>query len=159
MLLRIETLTEKKLVGNHLSMSFAANKTGELWRGFMPHRKEILNPVGTDLYSVEVYPALFFNPFDASAEFEKWAAVEVTDFDRLPDGMQPLTLPPGLYAVFLHQGPASSGSKTYGYIFETWLPQSDFSLDHRPHFALMGEKYKSEDPASEEEIWIPIRPK
>ena len=125
----------------------------------MPRRKEITNPTGSELYSVEVYTPLFFDPFNPNAEFEKWAAVEVPNFDKVPDEMETLTLPGGLYAVFVHQGPASAGPKTYGYIFETWLPNADFLLDNRPHFALMGEKYKQDDPGSEEEIWIPIKPK
>jgi AraC family transcriptional regulator len=159
MLPRIETLPDKKLIGKRITMSFSYNKTGELWRSFMPGRKKIANVAGTDLYSVEVYPPLFFDPFNPGAEFEKWAAVEVTDFDAVPDGMETMNLPAGLYAVFIHKGPASAGPQTYQYIFATWLPGADFLLDDRPHFALMGEKYKGEDPESEEEIWIPIKPK
>jgi AraC family transcriptional regulator len=159
MIPRIETLSEKKLVGKRVKMSFSDNKTGELWRGFMPGRKEISNVSGSELYSVEVYPPLFFNQFDPHAEYEKWAAIEVTDFDAVPDDMETLILPEGLYAVFVHKGPASAGPITYTYIFTTWLPGADFLLDSRPHFAIMGEQYKHEDPDSEEEIWIPIKPK
>ncbi len=54
-------------------------------------------------------------------------------------------------------GPASKGPETYRNIFETWLPASGYVLDNRPHFAVMGEKYRNEDPDSEEEIWIPIK--
>jgi AraC family transcriptional regulator len=32
-------------------------------------------------------------------------------------------------------------------------------LDDRPHFEVLGEKYKNNDPTSEKEIWIPILPK
>jgi AraC family transcriptional regulator len=39
------------------------------------------------------------------------------------------------------------------------LPNSAYELDDREHFELLGEKYKNNDPNSEEEIWIPIRPK
>ncbi|HLT33108.1 MAG TPA: GyrI-like domain-containing protein, partial [Aquaticitalea sp.] len=46
---------------------------------------------------------------------------------------------------------------TYQYIYGQWIPNSEYELDDRPHFALMGEKYK--DPESEEEFWIPIRKK
>jgi len=73
--------------------------------------------------------------------------------------MKTITSPEGLYAVFVHKGAASEGPKTYQYIFTTWLPASDYQLDNRPHFAIMGEKYKGEDPGSEEELWIPIKPK
>jgi AraC family transcriptional regulator len=156
---RIETLTEKKLIGKRMIMSFSENKTFELWRSFMSRRKEIKNNIGTELYSIEVYAPLYFNNFNPNAEFEKWAAIEVTDLETIPNEMETITLPDGLYAVFVHKGPASTGPKTYQYIFGTWLPNSDFLLDNRPHFARMGEKYKNEDPNSEEEIWIPIKAK
>jgi AraC family transcriptional regulator len=154
---RIETLAEKKLVGNRTKMSFSDNRTFELWRSFMPRRKEIRNSLGTDLYSVEVYPPVFWENFSADMEFEKWAAIEVTDFDVPPDQMEVLTVPAGLYAVFVHRGPASTASETYEYIFRSWLPGSEFTLDNRPHFALMGEKYKQNGQDSEEEIWIPVK--
>lgn len=156
---RIETLKEKRLAGMRATMSFANNRTRELWQRFMPRRGEIENRVGTDLYSLEIYPPGFFEPFDEEAQFEKWAAVQVTDHDILPSEMKALTVPEGLYAVFLHQGPASEGPKTYGLIFQEWLPRSAYVLDDRPHFAVMGEEYKGEDPDSEEELWIPIWPR
>jgi AraC family transcriptional regulator len=156
---RIEMLPEKNLIGKRTSMSFTHNKTFELWRSFMPRRKEIQNTVGTELYSVEVYHPSFFDPFDAAAQFEKWAAVEVTDFDTVPAGMETLVFPTGMYAVFLHKGPAAEAAQTYRYIFATWLPGSGYVIDNRPHFAVMGEKHKKDDPASEEEIWIPVRQK
>jgi AraC family transcriptional regulator len=39
------------------------------------------------------------------------------------------------------------------------LPNSNYHLDDRPHFEILGEKYKNADPGSEEEIWIPIKAK
>jgi AraC family transcriptional regulator len=154
---RIESLIEKKLVGKRIRMSFSNNKTFELWRNFMPGRKEITNPIGTELYSAEVYSSTYFEKFNPDSEFDKWAAIEVSDYDSVPPEMETITFPAGLYAVFLHKGPASTGPVTYQYIFGTWLPGSDFLLDDRPHFAVMGEKYKSDDPDSEEEIWIPVK--
>jgi AraC family transcriptional regulator len=159
MFIRIETLKEKKLVGKRITMSFTDIKTGELWRNFMPRRNEIKNNIGSELYSAEVFDPMYFNNFNPAAEFEKWALIEVTDFQSVPDGMKTLIFPEGLYAVFLHKGSASEGPKTYDYIFTSWLPNSEFSLDSRPHFAVMGEKYNHEDPASEEEIWIPVKKK
>ena len=123
----------------------------------MINQREIKNIVGTLLYSVDVYnDPQYFTHFSPQKEFEKWAAVEVTDLSVIPDEMDVFTLTSGLYAVFLHKGPASTASKTYQYIYGTWLPNSDFLLDSRPHLAIMGEKYKNEDPSSEEEIWIPV---
>ena len=156
---RIETLPEKKFIGRRSIMSFTGNKTYELWKSFMPGRKEIQNNIGTELYSMQIYPPLFFANFNPKAEFEKWAAVEVTGFDTVPDKMETFTLTGGLYAVFLYKGAASAAAGTFRYILETWLPNSEYTLDNRPHFEILGEKYKNDDPASEEEIWIPIKPK
>lgn len=123
----------------------------------MPLRNEIRNSIGSELYSIEIYEPLFFNNFNSEREFEKWAAVEVTDFETVPANMETLSSPCGLYAVFLHKGAAGKGPETYRYIFRTWLPESDYLLDNRPHFAIMGEKYKNDDPDSEEDLWIPIK--
>ena len=155
---RIETLDEKLFVGKNITMSLANNRTKALWQSFMPERKDITNNVGHELFSIEIYPPNYFDSFSPHAEFEKWAAVEVSDFDSIPGGMHTLRMPSGVYAVFIHRGTASSGPKTYEYILTSWLPKSDYALDTRPHFAVMGEKYKGEDPESEEEFWVPVKP-
>lgn len=154
---RIELLPEKKLVGQRMTMSLSGNRTAALWQRFMPRRKEIGNSQGADLYAVQVYNRHYFSDFDPDAEFEKWATVEVADHSAVPGGMEAFTLPGGLYAVFLHRGAAVTGDRTFRYIFGTWLPGSAYVLDDRPHFEVLGARYRNEDPDSEEEIWIPVR--
>ncbi|WP_281234730.1 GyrI-like domain-containing protein [Flavobacterium gelatinilyticum] len=154
---RIETSAEKKLLGRHIDMSFIENKTFELWSGFMPHRKNIKNTVNENLYSLEVFPNHHFDNFDPGKTFQKWAAVEVKNYDEIPSDMETLIVPDGLYAVFVHYGPASNAHTTYHSIFTEWLPKSEYTVDDRPHFAVMDHKYKKDDPDSEEEIWIPIK--
>jgi AraC family transcriptional regulator len=153
---RIETLSRKKLLGKRLRMSFAINKTYELWQSFMPFRKEIKNNIGTELYSINVYEPSYFANFNPTAEFDKWAAIEVTDFNYIPEGMESFTLEEGLYAVFNYKGSSADGS-IFQYIYGTWVPNSEYILDNRPHFEILGDKYKNNDPNSEEEIWIPIK--
>jgi AraC family transcriptional regulator len=156
---RIETLNEKKLVGKRLTMSFAKYKIGELWQAFMPRRKEITNNLTGDLISMVIYKPHHFTDFKPENEFERWAAVEVSDFDHVPAEVETFVLPGGQYAVFLHKGDTKEFTITFQYILATWLPHSDYVLDNRPHFELLGEKYKNNDPTSEEELWIPVRPK
>jgi AraC family transcriptional regulator len=156
----IKILPDKKLIGKRIKMSLADNKTTELWKSFMPRRREISNNVSTDLFSMQVYDRSFdFRNFTPDTLFEKWAAIEVSDFRTVPNEMEPFELTGGLYAVFLHKGAASTGPKTFQYIFGTWLPNSAYLLDSRPHFEILGEKYKNEDPDSEEDIWIPVKHK
>jgi AraC family transcriptional regulator len=157
---RIENLTERKLIGIRMKMSFDDNQTFKLWQSFMPRRKEIKNNLTTELVSMQVYPHSFdFTFSNLRAEFEKWAAIEVADFKTIPSEMETYILTGGHYAVFDYKG-LSTDTKIFEYIFGTWLPHSkNYLLDDRPHFEILGDKYKNNDPNSEEEIWIPIKPK
>lgn len=152
---RIETLVEKKLIGKKLKMSLTNNRTFALWQSFMPQRKNITNNLNSDLVSMQVYNEPL-SLGDLNQEFDKWASIEVADFDNVPTDMETFTLPGGLYAVFDYKG-LSTDSSIFIFIFGTWLPSSGYDLDDRPHFEILGSKYKNNDPDSEEEIWIPIK--
>jgi AraC family transcriptional regulator len=157
---RIETFNETRLIGKKLIMSFAHDKTSELWKSFSPRLKEISNTVNSGLFSVEIYPdTSFFEKFNPAEEFAKWAAIEVNDFNVVPDGMEKLIIPEGQYAVFHYKGKPSEAQDTFRFIYGIWLPNSEYKMDDRPYFALMGEKYKGEDSESEEDFWIPIKKK
>ncbi|QWX85485.1 GyrI-like domain-containing protein [Cellulophaga sp. HaHaR_3_176] len=155
---RIEILSEKKLVGKWLTMSYVDNKTQALWKSFMPMKENIQNVVSNDLYSMQIYKtSLVFKNFNPNENFIKWAAIEVSDFDQLNENLETHTLKGGLYAVFNHKGNAEQFQKTFNAIFQEWLPKSDYVIDNREHFELLGEKYSNTSPDSEEEIWIPIQ--
>ena len=154
---RIETLTEKKLVGMHTTMSMADNQTRQLWQRFMPRRNEIANRIGSEFYSMQLFDFSSFANFTPNTHFEKWAAVEVANFENIPAEMASFTLPGGLYVVFFHKGAAATAPQTFQYIFGVWLPNSKYLLDDRPHFEVLGEKYQNDHPDSEEEIWIPVK--
>ncbi len=124
---RIETLPETKLLGKKARMSYARNRTKELWQDFMPKRGAITNTVGTNLYSVEIYDIIgFFKQFDPAGEFEKWAAVQVSDYETVLSEIEKLAIPAGLYVVFNHQGKASKAAQFYQYIYGSWIPNSDY---------------------------------
>lgn len=156
----IQNLPETLLIGKKVRMNFLNNQTQALWQSFIPRKKDIQNTIGTELYSVEVYDSLsYFDSFSPATEFDKWAAVKVTNMTSIPEEMEALTIPAGLYAVFPFKGMASEVPAMYQFILGTWIPSSIYELAHRPHFAVMGEKYKNNDPDSEEELWIPIQSK
>lgn len=142
-----------------LSMSHANNRTAELWRSFMPQRATIPNKLNADLYSMQVYPSSYsFQHFNPTASFEKWAAVEVSTLSDMPEGMEAITIPSGMYAVFNYKGNPINAAPFFQYIFGTWLPNSNYVLDLRAHFEVLGDKYRNNDDTSEEEVWIPIKP-
>lgn len=146
----------KRLIGMRQEMSFANNTTPKLWQRFLPRRKEIIDAVGSELYSLQIYSPEFFRNFDPAKIFEKWALMEVSDTANIPDEMEEFNLPGGTYAVFDYKGKASEAEPAFRYIFNEWLPASGYELDNRPHFEILGEKYKRDHPDSEEEIWIPV---
>lgn len=151
-------LKPKKLVGKSLVMSLAEDRTQELWKSFMPNRSSIPHQVDHRLYNMKRFDPPF-DParFNANASFEKWAAVEVSDWHGESHGMQMTAIEGGTYAVFLHHGPASTFSETLGYIFGSWLPSSGYELDDREHFERFTEEYNPMDEQAVEEVWIPIK--
>ena len=156
---RIELIKEKKLVGKKLIMSYANYRIVELWSSFMPRRKDIINRVSNDLISMIVYKPKHFDEFKPNNEFERWACVEVEDFVDVPIEMETFVLSSGQYAVFHYVGSSTDIAAFYQHIFTVWLPSSAYDLDNRPHFEILGEKYKNNDPLSEEDIWIPVQPR
>ena len=126
----------------------------------MPRRREILNPATRDLMSIQWFDSVFdWKQVDPAAAFDKMAAVEVKDFSQVPEGMETHSIRGGLYAVFHYKGDPRAYAPVFQYIFGEWMPDSIYEVDHREHFEVLGEKYKNNDPESEEEIWVPIRPK
>ncbi len=159
MIPRIETINEKKLVGKRMTMCYADYRIGELWGSFMPRRKEITNTLTNDLISLVVYAPNHFIDFKPTNQFERWATVEVENFNNVPDELETYNLSSGLYAVFNYKGMSSGAAAFFQYIYSEWVPNSEYILDDRAHFEVLGEKYKNKDPSSEEEIWIPIKAK
>jgi AraC family transcriptional regulator len=85
---RIETINDKKLIGQRLNMSFADYRIGELWKSFGTKRKLIANNPTNDLISLAIYGPTHFADFKPTNEFEKWAAVEVVDFQNVPNELE-----------------------------------------------------------------------
>ena len=153
----IISIESKICLGKCLNMSLANNRTGELWRSFMPETGTIPNRLNKEIISATVYDTDYFEQFDPNKIFEKWAAVEVSETpSEINDGHSILNIPGGLYAVFHYKG-LSTDTSIFQYIFGTYLPASEYELDQRPHFEILGDQYKNMDPESEEDIYIPIR--
>lgn len=148
-------ISDKQFVGVSKRMSIVNDTTRELFRTFMPRRKEIKHLKNSNVLDLRVYDDTYFLKFNPSAEFTKYALVECTEITELPKGMEVYDFIGGNYAVFKHKGMMSDRS-IYDYIFRDWLLNSQYNLDNRPHFEVLGPKAKLNDPDSEEEIWVPI---
>jgi AraC family transcriptional regulator len=151
----ITSIPSKTLIGTSIEMSLVNNLTGKLWSTFMPRRGELTNRTNADFISLQVYPDGYFSrDFNPAVTFTKHALVEVDNLNNIPVGMSSFELEGGLYAVFHHVG---NDTSIFQEIYMNWLPKSDYQLYNRPHFEVLGEKYKNNNPTSEEDIYIPIK--
>ena len=139
---RITTIEDRRLVGMSAELSLANYQIGALWQEFMPRRMAIKSTVSTDLFSVAIYDPHYFIQFNPVNRFTRWAAMEVAELEQLPDGMEGFTLKGGMYAVFDYKG-LNTDFYIFQYIYGTWLPASEFELDDRPHFEVLGANYKA----------------
>ena len=155
---RLVNIKDKQLVGKSCRMSLVNNKTSELWKDFMTIRSKIPIQPFRELIALQVYDVDHFNSFDPTKEFDQWACIEVENSKAIHQELTPFLLTGGLFAVFNYKG-RSTDHSIFEYIYGTWVPQSKFQLDDRPHFQVMGKKYSNNSPFSEEEIWIPLRNK
>ncbi len=155
---KIVNVAERKLVASRMTMSLSDHQVRELWQGFRPRVHEIQNRVGSDFFSIQHFPENFkMSDFRPTTEFDKLAAVEVESQDHVPEGMEAYNLAGGRYAIFIHHGSASAFAKTFQHIYGVWIPQSEFELDSRDQFEILGPNYRPDDPNAEEEVWVPIK--
>ncbi|MEK5234694.1 helix-turn-helix domain-containing protein [Paenibacillus sp. FSL L8-0470] len=67
------------------------------------------------------------------------------------------TLPAATYLKFIHKGLSKDVSYTYKYIYETWLPKSEYRLSLPYEFEYYGEQYLGpDDKDSISEIYVPL---
>ena len=157
---KIIVTREIKLVGMRTKTTLNNSKTVSLWKQFMPKKKEIKNLMNNWHYSVQRYESdLKMEEFTPDIFFETSAAVEVKSFAEIPQDMESFVIQEGAYAVFMHRGATDTFHKTADFIFNVWLPNSEYELDNsRKHFEIMKEKYLGPDnQSSEEEVWVPIK--
>lgn len=151
-------ISEKLVIGKKSEISLANFNVSEIWQEFSPKIKEIRNRVFPDLLSITIYQPDHFENFSIDKTFEKWAGTEVESFEKLPQRLDQMIIPAGDYLVFHYKG-LPSDNRIFQWIYSQWLPASKFELDHRPHFEVLGDKYKNGSLDSEEDIYIPVKRK
>jgi AraC family transcriptional regulator len=148
---KIITIQQKQVIGMKSQMLINQYENIViLWKEFMPRKSELFHLSNSELIALQDYTAFgnFEKPFDI------YACAEVSNTEIIPKGMLAYTIPSGLYAVFLHKG--MKAGATYQRIMSEWLPTSGYAIDDRPHFQVMGEKYKNGSEDSEEDFYVPV---
>ncbi len=152
---------QKKLIGLHCKTSLLQNNIPTLWKIFMRRKHEIVERIDNGWYGISGYSsANGFEPnrFSSSSMIEKWATVEVKNFDLIPSEMVSYKLTGGNYAKFIHRGGKKNVQMSFEYMYSVWLPNSIYELDDRDHFEHYPKDYKGpENPESELAIYLPIK--
>lgn len=158
---RIEIIKDRYVVGikTNMNLQTIQQETGNLARQFMPRRHEINSRIGKHVLSIQNYGELQMKDMTSQTIFEKWIAVEVSNIEEIPIGMESFILEAGMYAVFSYKGSIEDFSKSRQYIFQDWLPNSKYKLDSRAYFEELSENYIKDLQNTEEDIWIPIKEK
>lgn len=152
---RIVTKPAFKAVG--LAGQFAADATDgipALWERFGAYDGEIENPLGSH------YLGLCFGGQDDDLTYV--AAREVTDLEKLPDGLVGHEVEAQTYAVFTiglteDEPIGKQMGRAHRHIWDNWLPSSDYAFAEAPDFEHYDERFDPATKTGEIDIYIPVR--
>lgn len=149
-------LTEKIIVGS--SYFIAGNLTNldlsRHWSSFLKMMESIGNKVApTNLYQVQ-----FWSENQIVEGMHFFIGVEVTSIKGVLPELVIKIIPKGKYLKFIHKGLAKNVGYTYRYIYNEYLPDTDYQLTEPFNFEQYGVGYESaHDDDSESHIFIPIK--
>ncbi len=154
----IITEPQRSLVGIHCQTSSVQNNVPMLWQVFMRRQHEIDNSLDNGQFGVSGYKDFDPTQFSTNTMIDKWAAIEVSAVETIPEYMVAYELSGGTYARFSHRGGKRNVQMSFEYIYSTWLPNSIYEIDNRDHFEYYPKDYKGpENLASELFIFLPIK--
>jgi len=126
----------------------------KLWIAFRPYAEAVVHRrVGGHFFGIHEQ----YQETDDGVEFTYVCAMEVEDFEDVPEGMVTRTIPAQLYAVFTHDDDVLTIPETMKYIWGSWLPKSKYEYVERPDFELFP---KTQDPNGQHKpifLYVPIR--
>jgi len=136
------------------------NEIGKLWGKFNAvwdrggeWTEGVVDPnVG---YEVHIEP----EDYAETKAFYVMVGVQMEEVRRLPLELFIKVLPSTTYAVFTLKG-SEIASNWPDKIYKEWLPESDYEEAYKVTIERYGPSFQgTDDPESELEIWVPVRPK
>lgn len=120
-----------------------------MWQKFLPRMGEIKHSTEQRIS----YGACW--DVDENEEFDYIAGIAVSDTSDIPAGMVSAEIPEQTYAVF--QCTLPQLFETFGYIYKTWLPASDYVRGDGPEFEYYDDAFSEGNPVLS--LYIPVKPK
>ncbi len=147
-------LEESSFIGFSTETSLVQDRTALVFKQLMIWRKGSVKYRNQPAYDIKIYPQGYFTAFNPSRPFEKWAALKQVDQSIIGD-LQPYTLEGGSYLCFTSEGRVSA--QFFQELYSSWLPQSRYELDSRPHFDKIWPEPAQRGRVLKEEIYIPVK--
>ncbi len=149
---------DKALLAVGLGESFKIGEFEEiakLWQTFESRRHEIedIDPKFSLGICLEQHPDI---PIEDGDKFIYIAAYSVSSDEKIPDGMNAVTIPAGKYAVFTHRGPIDKMTQTVNYIWGTWIPRNSDKVRKGPDFEYYDDRFNPQTLEGEVDIYIPV---
>ncbi len=156
---RILDLPERKFIGLEIDMPshlVGAEKLVPLlvgtWQNFNKRKNEIKSRIGKSSFGIAKSEGMH-NEEDMMRYL---SAVEVSDFDVVPEGLSTYTIPPMKYASFKNSGLGDTTVHTISYIYGTWLPNSKFKRAKGDDMEVFDHRFDMNSSDSISEYFIPI---
>jgi AraC family transcriptional regulator len=125
----------------------------ELWGKF---NKEVSN-IPKRLIPEKYYQVQYWSQDQELNGLFFFIGVEVTAPDPLPLQFSLKNIPKAKYMHFIHKGLSRHVGYTYKYIYNQWLPKTEYKLNLPYNFEYYGDRYKGPDnDESESDIYIPL---
>ena len=144
-----------KVVGMKIHTSIKENQIPKLWNDFIVRMDE-LNEVSVPDCSLGICLNETVTEFNENSTFDYLACRVVKDNSTVPTGMEYREIPAQLVAVFTHIGSLDSLSETYVYIYDKWLPESEYKLIDADEIEWYDSRFKFGEKDSQMDIHIPI---
>ncbi|MGE5591523.1 MAG: AraC family transcriptional regulator [Bacillota bacterium] len=136
---------------------FGENRNGEitqLWTEFNRRFEKVPHRLSEGAYG------FCFMDEKTNPNFWYICAAPISRIGEIPMEMVAKTVPAHTYAVFTHRGPIATLHDTYAQAYGTWLPNSGYEPAATFDFEYYDDRFTGvDDPASELDIYIPIKRK
>lgn len=154
---KIVSLGEFKLVGMQYVGNNQNGEIPQMWGAFMHRSNEIKNIANSSVaYGYAECRCEGECKCGQGGDFLYIAALEVSNFDEIPEGMVTRTVPPSKYAVFTHKGSIETLGITFNNIFSKWLPAAGLAPNQKFGFEYFDKRFNYSSEDSELDIYVPV---
>ncbi|HPR17285.1 MAG TPA: AraC family transcriptional regulator [Candidatus Cloacimonadota bacterium] len=145
-----------KVIGMEVITTMKNNTIPQLWDRFNKVCCSI-NNVKVKNVALGICPPVNMKEFDENTPFSYIAGLIVENFDDVPKEMVTYEIPTQKYAVITHKGALDNLNETYKYFYSVWPKESGREFSGGAEFEWYDERFKWGDPASEIDIYRPIK--